>query len=128
MTNTNIFESAVRNKLRFPFRGLVTVEDLFDLSLEHLDSIYKALNSQMKQVKEESLLETKTKEDKELNTKIELVKYIVNLKLEERDQKSKEKDKKEQRQKIMEILASKQNEELKNKTPEELSKMLEELN
>ena len=64
MSNINIFEVAVRSKMRFPFRGLVSVEDLWDLTVEDLDTIFKTLNSQIKQVKEESLLSNRTKEDK----------------------------------------------------------------
>ena len=33
----NIFEYAVRNKVRFPFKGMISVEDLWDLSLTNLD-------------------------------------------------------------------------------------------
>ncbi|PAD70836.1 hypothetical protein CHH83_02080 [Bacillus sp. 7586-K] len=122
-----MFEVATRSKMRFPFRGMITVEDLWDLSLENLDSIYKNLNSQLKQVKEESLLNTKTKEDKELDLKIEIVKHIVNVKLEERELKLKEKEQKEQKQKIMEIISAKQDEDLQNKSVDELKAMLSEL-
>ena len=83
MTTENMFEFAARNKLRFPFRGMVSTEDLFDLSVENLDSIFKTLNSQVKQANEESLLVTKTPEDETLTTMIEIVKYTVRVKLEE---------------------------------------------
>lgn len=127
MTIEKMFEVATRSKMRFPFRGMITVEDLWDLSLENLDAIFKNLNSQLKQVKEESLLSTKTKEDKELEVKIEIVKYIVNVKLEERESKLKEKAQKEQKQKIMEVLSAKQDEDLQNKSIDELQAMLSEL-
>lgn len=123
----NIFEYAVKNKLRFPFKGMITVEDLYDLSLENLDSIFKSLNSQLKKVKEESLLDTKTKEDKELDVKIEIIKYIVNVKLDEQVLKMKAKEQKERKQKILEILSSKQDEDLQNKSVEELKNMLRDL-
>ena len=119
-----MFEMALRTKMRFPFRGLVSVEDLYDLSVKDLDSVFKVLNSQLKQVKEESLLNTKTKEDKELDTKIEIVKYIVKTKLEEEDLKLRAKEQKEQKQKIMEILSAKQDESLHNKSVEELQEIL----
>jgi hypothetical protein len=127
MTNEKLFEVAVRSKMRFPFKGLVSVEDLWDLSVENLDSIFKVLNSQLKQVKEESLLNTKTKEDKELDVKIEIVKYVVSVKLEEQESKLKAKEQREKKQKILEIMSVKQNEDLQNKSVDELKKMLSEL-
>ena len=128
MTIENKFEVATRSKMRFPFRGLISVEDLWDLSVTNLDSIFKELNSQLKQVQEESLLDTKTKEDKELDTKIEIIKHVVKVKLEEQEQLKNLREKKEQKQKILEILSTKQNESLQNKSEEELKAMLEELN
>ncbi len=122
-----LFETAVRNKFRFSFRGLISVEDLYDLSVQNLDSIFKTLNSQLKQTKEESLLDVKTKQDEELNTKIEIVKYIVKEKLEEENLRLRAKERKQQKQKILEILAEKQDESLKGKSIEELTKMIDDL-
>lgn len=122
-----MFEMATRAKMRFPFRGMVSVEDLWDLSVENLDSIFKTLNSQVKKAKEESLLVTKTKEDETLTTMIEIVKYIVNIKLEEENLRLKARELREQKQKILEVLASKQDESLKGKSIEELTEMLNKL-
>ena len=74
-----MFEYATRNKVRFPFKGLISVEDLWDLSLTNLDSIYKTLNKQVKQSEEESLLNTKATVDKELDVQIAIVKHIVEI-------------------------------------------------
>lgn len=128
MSVEKMFEVATRTKMRFSFRGMISVEDLWDLSVNDLDLIFKSLNSELKQVQEESLLNTKSKEDKELDMKIEIVKYIVNVKLEEQNVRLKEKAQKEQKQKIMEILAAKQDESLQNKSIDELKAMLEEIN
>lgn len=127
MTNEKMFEVALKNKFRFPFKGLVSTEDLFDLKVEDLDEIFKTLNSQLKRVKEESLLDTKTKEDKEIDVKIEIVKYIVTTKLAEKELHLKAREQKEQKQKILAILSTKQNEDLQNKSVEELKAMLNEL-
>jgi hypothetical protein len=127
MSNVNLFEVAAKNKFRFQFKGQLHVEDLFDLTVEELDSVYKVLNSQLKVVQEESLLNTKTPQDKELDAKIEIVKYIFNLKLEERNAKQKAKEKAEKKQKLMALIAQKEAQELEGKSKEDLLKELAEL-
>ena len=77
MTELNIFEYAVRNKLRFPFRGMLSVEDLWDLRVEDLDKVFKVLNAQVKEQKEESLLDKKSKEDAVLDIQIEIIKSAI---------------------------------------------------
>ena len=44
MSELNIFEYAVRNKLRFPFRGMLSVEDLWDLRVEDLERMLDEVN------------------------------------------------------------------------------------
>ena len=128
MANINeLFIVASRNKFRFPFRGVATVEDLWDLGVRDLDTIFKSLNAQAKQAKEESLLAVKSKEDAILDAKIEIVKYIVATKLAEADQKRIREEQREKKNRIAEILADKQDEELRGKSVEELQKMLGEL-
>lgn len=127
MKTTNIFEYAVRNKVRFPFKGMISVEDLWDLSVTNLDSIYKTLNKQVKQSEEESLLTTKTSVDTELKIQIDIIKYIVSVKLEEQEAREKAATKKAQKQKIMDIIASKEDEALQNSSVDDLKKMLDKL-
>ena len=124
MSTEKLFETAIRNKFRFNFKGQVSTEDLFDLSVRDLDTIFKTLNSQMKQATEESLLETKSKEDKVIELKIEIVKYIVSVKIAEENARLKAKENREQKQKIMSILAVKQEESLHSKSEAELLDML----
>lgn len=122
-----MFEFATRSKMRFPFKGQISVEDLWDLRVEDLDTVFKSLNKQVKQTKEESLLSTKTTEDTILDTQIAIVKYIFDVKVQETNARLLEKERKEQKQKIMSILATKQEQELQNKSVEELQKMLNEI-
>jgi hypothetical protein len=98
---------------------------LWDLSLENLDSIFKALNSQVKESKEDSLLKVKSAANETLDTMIEIVKYVVSIKLAENEARAKIREKKEQKQKILAILSEKQDAELHNKSVEELSAMLD---
>ena len=127
MSKNEMFVTATRNKLRFPFRGQISVEDLWDLSVENLDSVYKTLNSQVKKAKEKSLLNTKSREDEIIEMQIEIVKYIVSVKQDEAAKKVAAKEKKARKQRILEVLAAKEDADLQNKSPEELQAMLSEL-
>lgn len=123
----NMFEIATRTKMRFPFKGMISVEDLWDLSVQNLDKVFKTLNSQRKEAQEESLLHEKSSADKVLDTQIEIVKYIVNVKLEEQAERIEANKNKEKRQKIMALMAKKDDEALESMSREELQKMLDEL-
>jgi hypothetical protein len=127
MEANKMFEVAVRNKFRFPFKGVISVEDLWDLSVQQLDGIFKTLKSQEKKAQEESLLDTRTPEDEALKTKIDIIGYIVGVKLDEAKQAERAKENHDQKQKILGILAEKQDADLRNKTPEELQAMLNQL-
>ena len=127
MNTTNIFEVATRNKFRFPYKGLISVEDLWDLNQTQLDSIFKALNRDVKQVQEASLMCTKSTEDAELMTKIEIVKFIFNAKQEEENTRKAAAENAEKRRHILDILAQKQEASLHNMSEEDLLKMLNEL-
>ena len=59
--------------------------------------------------------------------KIEIVKYVVKVKLEEEESRRKAREQREKKQKIMEILSVKQDADLQNKSIEELNNMLNEL-
>ena len=122
--STNMFEIAARNKFRFPFKGMISTEDLWDLSVENLDNVFKTLNSEMKKTKEESLLSTKSKDDEVLELKIEIVKHIVTVKQEEKEAREKKFLDRERNQKIMSIIDAKQDEQLHNMSVEELQKLL----
>ena len=120
-----MFETAIRNKYRFPYKGQITVEDLWDLSPQNLDTVFKALNAQVKVNAEESLLVTKSAADTELTTKINIVKHIVATKLAEAEKAAKAKENKEKKQKLMALIADKQDAELAGKSVAELQAMLD---
>ena len=127
MNTTNIFEVATRNKFRFPYKGLISVEDLWDLTPVQLDSIFKTLNKDAKQTHEDSLMKTQTSEDTELFTKIEIVKFIFNAKEMEENARKAAAENAEKRRHILDILAKKQETSLQNMSEEDLIKMLNEL-
>lgn len=127
MENKNIFEIASRENIRFDYKGQISVSDLYDLNVEELDSIYQNLNREKKQVSEESLLKPKTTVNTILTMKIDIVKYIVEYKLEETQKQLDRREKAEKKEKIMSILANKQDSELEGKTTDELQEMLNSL-
>lgn len=122
-----IFVRASKKKYRFEFRGLISVEDLWDLSMKNLDEIFKNLNAEVKKAEQESLFSDKSNANEELNDKIEIVKYIFGVKQEEAKSRKEAAERKKKRERIAEILAKKQDESLEAKSEEELMAMLEEL-
>lgn len=123
----NLFEIATRNRYRFTYKGVMTVEDLWSLGVKDLDTIFKTLNRQKKAADEDSLLATKSAADTELANKIELVKYIVSVKLAEAEDRKNAAEKKEQRDKILAIMAKKQDAKLENMDVSELEAELAKL-
>lgn len=123
----DLFEVATREKYRFPWNGEIDVEYLWDLGLESLDDIYKELNTDLKIEAEDSLLVKPEPEDKTLLNKIEIIKYIVKVKQYEAEEEERAIKKKQTEQKILEIMQTKQDEELKAKSIDELKAMLDEL-
>ena len=129
MATTNIFEYATRNKLRFTSKkGNLTTEQLWDLNVESLDEIYKDLNKEMKSFEGDSLLKQANPKNEELTVSIEIIKHIVTVKLAEKTAKEAEVARKLESQKIMKILAEREDKALENLSEEDLRKRLAELN
>ena len=124
----NIFKYAAKHALRFPYKGMISVEDLFDLNTEELNAIYKTLKKQQKTDAGESLIEDKTNEDTQLEVKIAIVTEIFNDKQAAADRAKKSAIRKAQTQKILDIMSQKQNEALSNMSVEELQAQLDALN
>ena len=127
MNNTNIFEAASKNKYRYPYKGMITTEDLWDLTPAQLDIVYKALNKGVSEAQVSSLMHKVTEVDAELLNKIEIVKYIFNAKEAEAEARKNDAAKHAKKQRILDILAQKQEDALQNMSEDELKKMLDEL-
>lgn len=121
-----IFETASKMKVRFNYRGVITTEDLWDLDVKALDYIYKQLMVAKKESETESLLEEK-KTNPILEVQIEIVKYIFNVKVEERKAAELQAENTAKKQKILAILARKQDAELESKSAEELEELIKDL-
>ena len=108
-----MFEKASRMKLRFNTqRGVLSVEDLWDLPLIQLDNIAIALNKKLQESKTESFIKTRTKDTTELELKFNIAKHIIDVKLQEQEDRLLESEKKAKRQKILDLMAKKQDAEL----------------
>lgn len=125
----NKFIDATRRKLRFnTTKGQLSVEELWDLSLQSLDSIARAVNKQLKASEEESFIPTVSKrKDAESELALDILKYIIGVKVEERDAEKARVEKREKAARLKELLAQKRDAELTEKSAEELEKMLREL-
>ena len=122
----NLFEIASRAKYRFPYKGLISTEDLWDLSPAQLDTIYKTLNKNAKAQGEESLL-NEVIVDTALTNMVEIVKHIFNVKREEAEARKAAAANAEKRKRLLEIIAQKQDEALLNMSEADLQKMLADL-
>lgn len=121
----SIFEQAVRQKVRFNYKGQASVEDLFDIPLTALDNLFKGLNAELNEQKGESLLATnKSSVVSELELKIGLIKHVVGVRLAEQEARQTALANKERKQKILDIIADKQDEDLKGKSIEELTSLV----
>lgn len=121
----NIFIAASREKLRFETnKGFLTTEDLWDLSLVSLDNIAKAVNRKLKDSQEESFIEKKTTATTELDTKLEILKFIIATKQDEAAVKSNAKKKAQEIELLEQLLEEKELEGVKSLSPEEIKQKI----
>ncbi len=129
----NIFAHATRQQFRFPsIKGLLTTEDLWQLPLQSktgfdLDSVAKSVNRELKATGEESFVETITPANTQLQMMMDIVKHVISVKKDENETARNAAARKAEREKLMGILADKQDAALKDLSPEEIQKRLAEL-
>jgi len=130
----NLFQYATRNKLRFAStRGELTVEQLWDVPLRsrddfNLNTIAKAANKAWKDLSEESFVETaRTPEHTRCETALEIVKFVIDTKLSEEAMAEKRAANKLEKEKLLKILAEKQDGRLSELSERELKKRISEL-
>lgn len=119
----NIYREALSKNFRFNYKGSISVEDLFFLNEKSLNEIYKNLLKEKKNDAEDSLFETKNEADKELETKIEILKDIAAYKKEQKEKVQNEIETQKFNKEIDRIIAEKKLENLKNSSIEELEAM-----
>jgi len=135
MNTDTMFEQASRMKLRFDSpQGLLAVEDLWDLPLTsttgnraNLDAIAIDLNRQTREAEDTVSFVTPPADTgkAEISLKFDLVKYIIGVRVMERDERQAAVERKEKKQRLLELIARKQDQELEGKSVEELRAMVE---
>lgn len=127
----NIFENATRNKLRFAsIRGELSVEQLWDVPLRsrdgfNLDNVARSANKALKEISEENFVETtKTPEHTRRETALETVKYVIEVKLAEEETAKTRAARKQEKEKLLAILAEKQDGKLSELSERELQKRI----
>lgn len=122
-----MFDKATRMKLRFESnKGLLSVEQVWDLSLTALNEMAKSLSRQVKaaETDEEDFIGTKSNVDSELQLRFDVVKHIIGVKLKERDDSKDAAERKANNQIILELIQRKKQQELESKSVEELEALL----
>jgi hypothetical protein len=128
-----VFEKAVRLKLRFPSpQGGLTVEDLWDLPLisnraANLNSIAKEISRKLKAEGEEDFVNPKSGADTVLQLQLDIVKHVIQVKQAENEASRLLVERRQKKERIMEIIAKKQDAELEGKPLEELTAMVSDL-
>jgi hypothetical protein len=123
-----MFEKAVRMKLRITTHaGHLGVEDLWDLTVEQLDAAYKTLKRRVAEMDEDSLLDKPTAEDEALKLKVAIVTHIVATKLAEAQAREDAVEREAERNRLLEILAGKEDKALQKLSRSEIRRRIDEL-
>lgn len=130
-----MFEMAARLKLRFSSpQGPLTAEDLWDLPLTstrlnqaNLNNIAKGISRQLKAEGEEDFVNPKSGADAVLQVQLDIVKHIIGVKQAENAEAALLAQRRQKKDRIMEIIAKKQDQELEGKPLEELTAMMADL-
>ncbi len=131
-----MFERASRMKLRFEStRGLLTVEDLWDLpltarsaSLPSLDDLARTLARKLTDTAHQvSFVLPTTTADESLQLQFDVVKHVIEVRMAERAARETQAANREKKQKLLSLIAQKQDAQLSDKSVEELQAMVEEL-
>lgn len=128
---SNLFETSIRAKDRFnTTRGVLTTEDLWDLPLTSntkvsLNQIAVELHKQLQNESEFSLDTKASKPNVELQRKLDIVKYIYEVRVAENAAASNAQAKAEERQELLALIKEKEREALAGTSLEELRKRVE---
>lgn len=120
-----MYKQATREGVRFhTTKGMLSVEQLWSLSTSELNDLAVSLDAQYNESGKKSFLTTRSVKDKSVKLKFDIAYDILTTKLEEAAEASSAREVKEHNQKILALIAEKQEDELKGKSVKDLEKML----
>lgn len=132
--NENVFEYATRNKIRFASaRGELSAEQLWDVPLRsadgfNLDAVAKTANKALRDATEESFVPTaRTPLHVRLETALDVVKRVIEIKVLDEAAAKRRAENKVKKEKLIAILAEKQDGKLSNLSEKELQRQIAEL-
>ncbi len=122
------FLKGSRQKLRFNYKGLCAIEDLWDIPKATLNKLYIDLNTELKSHEVEGLFETKsTVEVETLKLKISIIKIVAETRMAEAKAKLNRSAKAEDKKKLIDLLAKKEEMELAELSKEDIQKRIDAL-
>jgi len=129
----SIFERASRRKYRFNYNGVCTVEDLWNLDMSALDAVYRNLAAAYKEMnaeQEDSLIQEEQDEQSrrgklDLEGRLAVVKHIFTLKKDWAERAARAQETKQRKQRLLELKAKIEDQELEGKSAEEIQAMID---
>jgi hypothetical protein len=120
-----MYKEALQKKLRFKTnKGMITTEDLFDLSLQNLNTLAIMLDKKVSEAPKKSFIEELPAEKNDDELRFSIVKDVINIKLKARKDNIDKAQVDARNKRIAELIAKKEDEALENKSIEELRAMI----
>ena len=121
-----MYKEALQKKLRFKTnKGMITTEDLFDLSLQNLNTLAIMLDKKISEAPKKSFIEELPVEENDDELRFSIVKDVINVKLKARKDNINKAQIDARNKRIAELIAKKEDEALENKSIEELRAMIQ---
>ena len=125
-----VFEQAANVKLRFESsKGLLSTEEVWDLSLASLDMMARAVNKRLREAEEESFIPIahQPRVVSHDMLRLEILKHIITTKAEQRDAARKKAEDRAKLARLKEVLAVKEDDAFKALSQDEILKQITEL-
>lgn len=121
-----MYKEALQKKLRFKTnKGLISTEDLFDLSLQNLNTLAIMLDKKVSEAPKKSFIEELPAEENDDELRFNIVKDVINTKLKARKDNMDKAQVDARNKRIAALIAKKEDEALENKSIEELRAMIQ---